>query len=184
LPDWIPTTVAANDSFYGVNRSVNTKLAGYYHNGSGSGLVRMQRAASVGHSLMGAKSHLFICTPAQWMSMSLELQNTGYRDFTKPPGEANFGFESISLTMPWGRSVQVLADPSCQSGDGFFVHTQHMFLISAGDPIHLEDRDGQGLIHRSSTPEYEMRFSSFVQLAIDDPSQFIRVAMPLDQAGE
>lgn len=177
---WFPRVVTST-AFFGVDRTVDDRLTGTRFlapEASGSGLTRIQAAATKTHERFRGTPRLCVVTPQQFLDISIELQNTGpNRSFDKKVDTGRAGYRGLELVTPYGE-ITIISDASTVQGDGWLLHEDYMVLKSMKKLVHVMDADGQEMRAAASTPTYEMRLVSYPQLGISRPTEFCRIDMP------
>lgn len=171
LAAWVPIQPpATTDSFFGVNRSADSRLYGLRQVGTGNPIeeVLMDAAAKVGRE--GGKSTHFFCNPLDWAS--LEKSQTTRVVFTRttaaPNNEPEIGFTALEFMGPKG-PIKVISDQNCPKGTGYLLQMDTWGLWSLGDAPQLLTHDGLTIRAISNADAYEVRVGMYAQIACEAP---------------
>ena len=176
LAGWIPLTApASNDSFLGVNRSVNpSRLAGSRTDQSASAnLEEAWLNASGVLAIMGQTPDFAVCSIPTFVALQKTLQ--GRVVFDVEIGGIKFN----ALTIPGvNGSMKLLADRNCPQGSSWMGDSEHLALYSiSGAPEIQEDGFGK-LLRLADSDAYQVVVSGYYCFGIDKPVAFCAIKMP------
>lgn len=174
---WIPATApSSGESFFGVDRSVDTKLSGVIFDGAtlNPSEAIFKAAVRVGRE-GGAPRHVFMNT-SDWANLQLDLGSKVIYDVVKSTG-VEVGFTSIAVRGPRG-SIQCVADPNCPAGTAFMLGLKHWKLRSLGEIPRFLDEDGKSMLRQSSSDGYEVRAAYYANLTCNAPGFNARIKLP------
>jgi hypothetical protein len=164
LADWLPTTApTTGDSFFGVDRSVSSRLGGSRYTSSTDSVrdTLMQLATRV--QVNGGMPDVVFLNPENYNDLVIELgPQIRYVD-VKAGTKAQFGFEAIQLGTPAG-VVRCIPDRDCPKGRCFMLQMDTFTLGSAGGAPRLLDDDGNDVLRQASADGVEVRVGAYPQL--------------------
>jgi len=164
LPDTAPT---GGDSFFGVDRSVDSYLYGLILDGSG--MTVEEAAQRMGSDLIrhGGKPDVLFCNPSKVADLSISLGSK--REYTNVDvkGNAAIGFRGFQIETG-GRPVMVVGDLNCPEERGYMLTSKDWTLYSAGKAPHILDQDGVYL-RNATADSYQARVGSYAQLGCAAP---------------
>lgn len=177
LQSWMPATVANNDSFFGVNRSVDrTRLAGIYTDQS-SGTIE-EALVNAGRKVSresGKAPDLVLMHDDKVSQLILELGSKVERT-ERAAGE--FSFQTLRVNLN-GKSAEILPDRNCPVGEAFLLKPETWGIHHApGDLIELVDEDGNMLDREAGADGFEIRAAAYHQLVCYEPVCNARVVLP------
>jgi hypothetical protein len=173
--DWLPVSLASNDSFFGVNRNINrVRLAGHYLDARGLGSkqsILEVAAARVG--LHGGRLTHFVVNPLWFQDLSIEL-GTRRVDTMVKSTNASVGYVGIEVMTLKG-PVAVLPDPHCPSDSVYGINKDSWMLGSVDPIVHVWEDDDQKWLRATSDAGMEIRLYSYGNLICKNPRNNIRV---------
>lgn len=165
---WLPDTApGGGDSFFGVNRSVDSFLYGLILDASG--MTVEEAAQRQGADLLrhgGKPSHLFL-NPSKVADLAISLGSKREYHNVDVKGKASIGFRGFEIECG-GRPITVVGDLNCPEERGYMLTLKDWTLYSAGKAPHILDRDGI-LLRNSTTDDYQARVASYAQLGCAAP---------------
>lgn len=183
LESWIPATApSASESFFGVDRSVDSRLYGVYYDGS-SGSTRealingQSRAAE-----HGGMTDQFFVHNSSFRKLKVEL---GGQEFFQKHAElpddggksANISFQSLQVAGDSG-PIDVTPARKCQSTIAWGLEMDTVKLISMGPAVKLNDSDGLGMLRQSTADGVEVRVVSRAQIGVKKPGSNCHILVP------
>jgi len=166
---WIPATPpASNDSFFTVNRSLNSRLYGLYFNGQAFNIIEaLQNCVAQLKTVGGLKKKASIkISPLKWFQLSQTLQSKGM--YTAQPDGGIFGFNSLKLATSAGQ-IQVTEDYWCPNGLAL-IQDDNWELCSIREIGHLEEEDiGNYFLRSASADSFEIRSMYYAIYATHAP---------------
>lgn len=164
LGDWDPAVAPGATLFFGVDRTLDTKLGGLrYTTGTGSVDQVLLQAIAKGKRF-GARFDLCVMNPVKYgdLTQALETQSRRiHRATISGSGDAAaFGYDAIVIDAPGG-SVPIIADPSCPVNDCRLLDTDAVKLGWSGDGFcHLINDDGKEMQRSTAADNVEFRMKS------------------------
>lgn len=177
MADWIPATVASNDSFCGVNRFQHrVRLAGHYVNGTTSNTVgaSIMIAAARIKNQGGKATHAFV-DPIRFAQLQLEQEDKRRLVDVKSTNSV-IGYDGIEVATSAGR-ITVLADMDCPSDTLWVINIDDWVLLSVGQPVGIWKEDGLSWLRSSNQSGMEARFYGFRGLTCRNPRNQARVQL-------
>ena len=168
LSGWLPSTAPGGaDSFYGVNRSGDTRLYGIYYNGNNAPVEE----AIIDSALLNAREKgrpgHFITNYGSYSALSKALQ--GRREFVNLETDGGVKFRGIKLIGPNG-DIECFADRNCQSATGFLLqmNTWKLYSLNAV-PFIFKYGDGMEMLRVANADASETRVGFYAGLGCDAP---------------
>jgi hypothetical protein len=178
VQSWIPATPpSGGDSFFQVNRSVNSRLYGLYFNGAAFNIVEaLQNVVAQLKTVGGLKKGGSIkLSPIKWFQLSQTLQSKGM--YTQQPDGGVFGFNSLKLATSAGQ-ITVTEDYWCPNGLAV-VQDDNWELVSIREIGHLEEEDiGNYFLRSSNSDSFEVRAIYYAQYGTHAPGWSAVCALP------
>jgi hypothetical protein len=177
LSSWLvnPAAIQSTDSFFGVNRSVDSRLSGCYFNGSAEPIEDAILDAAAQVANQGGQPDVFFCNYASftYLVKSLGAKAQFVQEITANAGEGQeveVFYSGVVINGPAG-PITVLADRSCPSQTGFLLEMSTWKLYSAGPAIGILDHEGQGLemLRLNNYDAVEIRQGGYLQLGCNAP---------------
>lgn len=173
LEAWCPATApTSGDSFFGVDRSVDTdRLAGKRLSATGyevnDALMEMGRLLYED----GKKMTHAVLNPSQMIQLVRELENKVVYDdaLTK-----QVGTDVIKVHTGAG-ATRVFQDPACPVNVGWAMDASQLYLVSARAMPHIFDEDSR-MLREASADAYEVRMGGYGNLACKQPGSLGRIA--------
>jgi hypothetical protein len=171
LAAWLPiVTPAANDSFWGVNRSADpTRLAGLRYNAQSYTIEEGLTNALAFSNREGAKPDLCIMDFASYASLVNAL-GAKVQYVQVNHDEVEVAFEGITFQSAYGR-VTILADRSCQPQTAYLLTMNTWKLRSLGKVPHILTYGMEGLegLRVGNADALEIRIAYYGNLICSAP---------------
>jgi len=172
LQAWLPATApTSSDSFYGVNRSVDTvRLAGVRYDGSAQPI---EEALVDGSSLIareGGKPGIAVMSYASYAALEKALgAKVQYVDMQGKAEHANIAFRGIMVNGA-NTMIKCFPDRNCPSQTAFLLQMDTWCLNSLGDaPQILRYGDGLEMLRVANADAGEVRVGYYANLACQAP---------------
>ena len=188
LSGWLPTAVASDDSFFGVNRSADpVRLAGVYLDrsaatGAGIDVIIQALETIITRVVMeGGSPDVLFVHPIVYNSIKIYLQDKGtYRMTEVKIGEkAQIDFAGIIFDSSEG-PVKLFSDRRCPFEYGFCLQMDTWKLYSLMPVPHIQKPDGLMALRRANADGIEVRVASYAQLGCKAPGWNGRVKFKTD----
>lgn len=178
LAGWIPVTApGSTDNWFGVNRSVDSRLYGNYFDGSS---MPISEALVSGSEIVfregGEVDYVFV-SPASWSALELEIQSKRVVQYDEVKHETGIGFRSIIL-MGHNGPMQIMADRNCQSQTAWLLQLDTWALESLGEaPQVLKYLDSNEYLRVPNADAAELRIGMYGNVSCNAPGFNGRVAL-------
>tara|TARA_R100000963_G_scaffold34955_1_gene30376 strand:+ start:526 stop:1770 length:1245 start_codon:yes stop_codon:yes gene_type:complete len=182
LEAWLPATApTGGESFFGVDRSVDSRLYGQYYDASA---LDVQDGLIDGASLsarVGGSPDLAFINHVQMRTMIKSL--TGSQQYnqvnavTHKQVVADVGFRSVNITADNGQ-IDVVAAAKCPAESGFIIEKKTWILASLGEPVKFLNLDGNKILRSATADSLEARLAFRGNLACKAPIYNVRLLMP------
>lgn len=163
LGAWVPSTApSTSESFFGVDRSVDSRLFGLKYDGTTSSVreALFEAANRVG-AQGGRVSHYFM-HPNKYAELINEISGERRYVDVKPSTNATVGFRGVDVITPFGSTATVIPDRFCPADKAYGLALDTWKLHSMGKPVDIDDQDGLMIRAASASSKYEVRtFSGF-----------------------
>lgn len=177
LASWVPNAVPAATSFFGVDRTVDTRLYGQYLDAS-TLLIQegFERADELVYREGGMLSH-FIVNPKDFGTLRTSLGSKVIYDKVKSPDVASISFSTIVVKGMKG-DIQVVPDRNCQAGTAWGLTLDSWELCTlGGGPKVLTGKDGLKFLWDYNADSMEIRVGMYGNLACHAPISNIQVKL-------
>lgn len=181
LEAWVPfggVTAGSGDSFFGVDRGVDSRL---YGNSLDASSMNLEEALLGGIELSTANSgspDYVMINPVQYLALVKTL--TGRVQYTNlDVPNTKIGFRGILVQGPKG-DVTVMSDINCPADRGWVIQSEDMLWHTLNDAPELFEADGLPYLRDNGADSVNVRIKSYSQLRILAPSHFtcIKLALP------
>jgi hypothetical protein len=175
LAGWIPSaTPGSTDSWFGVNRSADTRLSGFRFDATSSGplgLLGPEEALIQGITL-GAREgveadHIFMCYNSYAKVLAALHSKV---ELITVETDAGFSFPGAKMFGPDG-AVNIIPDRNCPSGVAYAVKMASWKLVSVGPMPRFLDDDGLQMLRVSNADAYETRLGMYGNLSCSEPGR-------------
>jgi hypothetical protein len=175
LDAWIPATMpTSGDSFFGVDRSVDTRLAGLRKDISSMPLEEgLIDGAKRVHREGGNPSHCFMSYNRYGILEKSLGSKVQYVDLMTDVG---VGFRGIKINTNKGM-ITVLADQNCPDNTAWMLQMNVWKLCSLGEAPKLLMHDGNRVLREAAEDGVEVRTGYYAQLACRAPGWNIRLTL-------
>lgn len=169
LADWVPVaTPGGSDSFFGVNRSTDTRLYGQYLDAAGRTQQEAIEALDVMLSVEGGNPSHYFTNPVDFGALRTSLGSAVVYDKAKSPDMATVSFSTIKLMGMQGE-VQIVADRSCPVGYGYMLDMSTWTAGSLGGTPKILEQLGNKYIWDASADSIEVRTGYYGNISCDAP---------------
>jgi len=174
LEGWVPASAPSATSFFGVDRSVDTRLGGLRLDGSA---MPIEEALIEGASLCareGGKIDHFFMSYDKYSELEKALgSKVQYIDLNVNP---QIGFRGIMVNGPRG-PIKCIPDQNCPSGSVFGLQLSSFKLYSLGKAVRVIDTDGLQMLRQASADGVEVRYGFYGQLGCNAPGYNINISV-------
>ena len=174
LEGWIPASAPSATAFFGVDRSVDTRLGGLRLDGSS---LPIEEALIDGASLCareGGKIDHFFMSYDKYAELEKALgSKVQYIDLNV---NAQVGFRGIVINGPRG-PIKCIPDQNCPSGSVFGLQLNMWKLYSLGKAVRVIDSDGLQMLRQASADGVEVRYGFYGNLGCRAPGYNINISV-------
>jgi hypothetical protein len=166
---WIPRTAPGATAFFGVDRSVDTRLGGLRATLTDRNIIEgVQDALELLHREDSA-ADFGVLQSQDWMALSKALQSDGsLRTSMLESDTAGVGFKAIEVMGPAGM-CKIISDPNALKGRFFAGQLDTWTFYSMGDAIKLLDNDGNVTLRQGSSDGVELQLVGRIQMGCEAP---------------
>lgn len=178
IADWIPASVASNDSFLGVNRSTDSRLRGLYVDASAQGFDYVEALEYTDAMLAreGASPDSIFMNPLDFRKMKTQLGAQIEYGFATSPDVSSISFSALVLPSAGGKgSLKIVSDPDCPEGYAQMLSMDTWCFRSEGEfPRGLEG-NGFKFLTAQAADKVEVRVGGYGNLLCYAPSENARI---------
>lgn len=178
LAAWLPSsTPSSGESFFGVDRSVDSRLYGTYQDNSGKSIREGLIDLSVEVAREGGMPDVVVMNHEPYGRLLKELE--GERTFAslKAAG-ADISFKTLTLNTPGG-DVKILPDHNFPTTDAYMLQLDTWKLYSTGPaPQIFTYTDGHRMVRESDDDAVELRVGYYAQVGCNGPGFNGRMKLP------
>lgn len=169
LAGWLPTTAPTDgESFFGLDRSVDTRLGGNRFDYTGMGyedaFVNMLMETGAEGASIG---HIFV-NPADYGAFERALGSKVTNMYTDVGSEAGVGFKGIKIYSEDGEAV-VLSDINCPQGLAYGVTLDTLRFNSRGEIPAMWDEDGNMHLRAADANSLDVQAYGYGEFSCDAP---------------
>jgi len=173
---WVPSSAPSSTAFYGVDRSVNTRLGGLRYTGTGMPIEEAIMDAKARAARWGSKVDIAFMEPLEWNKLQKSLESKGQltRDTRRGTGDAaRFGFDVIQHC-----GIDIVSDPFAPAGVVRMLQSNTWTLRHSGDDlIRVIDHDDNKFMRETSNDGVEFRIKFRGNLTCKAPGHNMRLAI-------
>lgn len=173
---WLPSTApTSSDNFYGVNRSVDSRLYGVAYNGVAQPIEEaIIDAAMLVRREKGRPRHFM----TNFGSESALIKALGTRrEYVDWEGEGDIGFRGVKIQGPAG-PIEVFADRNCQAATGYLLQMNTWTLFSLNPVPHIfKYGDQLEMLRLANGDASEVRVGYYANLGCRAPGWNSQVAL-------
>ncbi|HET7380735.1 MAG TPA: hypothetical protein VFJ24_11890 [Gaiellales bacterium] len=168
MSGWLPDAAPSNgESFFGVDRSVDSRLSGNRFDATGYSTEEALIEAGAQCAAEGGSPDYVFMSPLRLANFAKALSTKVFIDIeTETPG---VGFRGIEFTNGGSGTIKCMADLNCPDDHAYMVDLSQWELLSAGEPVHMVENDGLTIRAAASADKFEVRLRSIAQLACRAP---------------
>jgi hypothetical protein len=182
LQAWLPASApGSSDSFFGVNRSVDSRLYGIYHDGSADPIENAVIDAQSKVSREGGAPDKLFLHHAQCRRLIKELGAKKEYSETGAVGKAGMvagvGYRAVMIHGDHG-PIDVVAANKAPAEVGFMLSMDSWVLASLGKATKILQDDGLRMLRQAAFDGYEVRLGFRGNLACKAPIWNAHLKMP------
>jgi len=179
---WIPSTApSSGDSFFGVDRSADSRLYGTYHDGTSQTMEdawidgQSKSAQQGGSPDIGFQNHVKQRRLIKELGSKKEYCEV---NAVSPKGlMANIGFRAV-VVQGDKKPLKIVAANKCPEADGYGFVQKNAKLFSIGRLVKFTDEDNNRYLRQGSADAVEARLVSRLNFCLKDPIKSFRVGLP------
>ncbi len=173
---WLPSTApSSTDNFYGVNRSVDSRLYGLYYNGVQQPIEEaIIDAALLVRREKGRPRHFL----TNFGSEAALIKALGARrEFVDWEGEGEIGFRGVKIQGPAG-PIECFSDRNCQAATGYLLQMNTWCLYSLNSVPHIfKYGDQLDMLRLANADASEVRVGYYANAGTRAPGWNSQVAL-------
>ena len=174
LEGWVPSSAPSATAFFGVDRSVDTRLGGLRLDGSALPIEEALINAASLAAREGSKIDHFFMSYAKYAELEKALgSKVQYIDLKVNP---EIGFRGIMVNGPRG-PIKCIPDQNCPAASIFGVQMSTWKLYSLGKAVRVIDSDGLQMLRQSSADGVEVRYGFYGNLGCNAPGYNINISV-------
>lgn len=177
LAGWLPTsTPVSGDNFFGVDRSVDTRLGGIPFNGSSLNIEEALIDCSKYVAREGGRPNVFITNYTSYSALEKALgAKVQYVEFRGP---AEIMFKGITVNGHKG-PIDVFPDRNCPGTLGYMLQTDTFKMLSTNEVPHINRADGLEMLRVSNADALEVRVVAYYQYGCNAPGWNASCQLPV-----
>ena len=182
LSAWIPaTTPGGSDSFFGVNRSVDSRLYGQFTDQSAAAIEDGLITAGSLSARVGGNPNVCFINHVQQRSLIQNLHNSqNYQTVNATTHKgvvSDIGFRSVAIQGDTG-AINVVAANKCPAESGFMLEMDKWTLATLGEPVKFLNLDGNRILRSATADSVEARLAFRGNLGCKAPIYNVNIQMP------
>lgn len=179
LASWVPATApSASENYFGVDRSVDTRLYGIYHDGSAQTIVEALESADAKIFREGGKADHVLMNPADLNSLRISLGDRVRYEMVRSGDEASVSFTAIWLNSMGNKGLKILPDRNCPQGTAYMLQLNTWVLASLGGAPRVLENMGCKFIWAASADAIEVRVGYYAELGCHAPVFNAQILLP------
>jgi len=176
LEAWCPTTAPTATLFFGVDRSVDTRLGGQRFDGSATSIQEaLVNGQSVGAREGGMMDYCFL-NHRKMRDLINELGAKVEYDMARPIDAPQIGFRSVVLQGDHG-PIKVVADNTIPNNVAWMLQLDTWKLCTLGPATQLLQLDGNRILRQSGADGYEVRLGMYGNVGCTAPGYNVRITL-------
>jgi hypothetical protein len=174
LDSWIPTVApTSGDSFFSVDRSIDSRLYGAYLDKSASPIEEaLLDVDQTVYSAGGKASHI-ITSPTQYNNLAKSL---GSRIIYQQLTVGEVGFQSFEIQGQSG-PIKVLADRSCAKNIAYVLQLDTWKLNTLGKMAQIYSGDGLSMLRSTTADSVRAQIAMYGNLSCNAPGWNAKVLL-------
>lgn len=173
---WAPITAPTpGESFFGVDRTLNSFLYSFYIDGRTQPLsVSFVQAAQTASSIGNATKLVGIVSPRKFSELANTLQ--GQVHYTDVKGRGGVAFRTIVIYAD-GIELPIISDKYCVDGVAYVGDPSQLKHTSIGEAPHINHDDGNQMIRQTGDDGVEVRIRSFETFTLEGASSWVTIQL-------
>ena len=182
LAAWLPATApSGGESFFGVDRSVDSRLYGQFTDQSAAAIEDGLIEAGSLSARVGGNPNVCFINHVQQRSLIQNLHNSqNYQTVNATTHKglvSDIGFRSVAIQGDTG-AINVVAANKCPSESGFMLEMDKWILATLGEPVKFLNLDGNRILRSATADSVEARLAFRGNLGCKAPIYNVNIQMP------
>ncbi len=166
LSGWLPTTApSAGENFFGVDRSMDTRLSGLRYNGTAYSIEEALIDGSRFAAREGGRPNVGITNYTSWSALDKGLSAKVYVEMK---ANAEISFKGIALNGHKG-TVDIFPDRNCPGLLAYLLQSDTWAMLSTNEVPHINRADGLEMLRVSNADALEVRVVAYYQYGCNAP---------------
>mgnify|MGYP003148777685 CR=1 FL=1 len=183
LCSWLPSTApSGGESFFGVDRSVDSRLYGQFTNQASEAIEDGLITAGSLSARVGGNPNVAFINHVQQRSLIQNLhgkQSYNTVNATTHKGlVSDIGFRSVTIQGDTG-AINVVAANKCPAETGYMLEMDKWILATLGEPVKFLNLDGNRILRSATADSVEARLAFRGNLGCKAPIYNVRIQMPI-----
>jgi hypothetical protein len=176
LEAWCPESAPTSTAFFGVDRSVDSRLGGTRFDGSA---MPIEEALIEGAILLGREGGTPDCCMMNHKNFGNLLKSLGTKvQYTEVGSKAGISWKAIELHTPAG-TVKVVPDQNCPNDVAWMLQLNTWKLGSLGGVPRILNYDGLEALRQSTADGVEVRVGYYANLICNAPGWNGRIKLAI-----
>ena len=172
LPDWIPSTApTTGDNFFGLDRSVDSRLYGVYQDFTGFTKDEALRSMDAILCDEGSEPDLVAMNPYDLRDLVTELDSNVIYDMARSIDMPSIGFKAVALQSICGTTIKIVSDRTIPYGEFYMLQTDDWLLATLGGAPRVLESMGNKFIWDSDGDSIEVRVGMWGELGCRAPGR-------------
>ena len=182
LCSWLPAaTPSGGESFFGVDRSVDSRLYGQYTDQSAAAIEDGLIIAGSLSARVGGNPNVAFINHVQQRGLIQNLHNSqSYQTVNATTHKglvSDNGFRSVAIQGDTG-AINVVAANKCPAESGYMLEMDKWILATLGEPVKFLNLDGNRILRSATADSVEARLAFRGNLGCKAPIYNVRIQMP------
>ena len=182
LCSWLPAaTPSGGESFFGVDRSVDSRLYGQYTDQSAAAIEDGLITAGSLSARVGGNPNVAFINHVQQRGLIQNLHNSqSYQTVNATTHKglvSDIGFRSVAIQGDTG-AINVVAANKCPAESGYMLEMDKWILATLGEPVKFLNLDGNRILRSATADSVEARLAFRGNLGCKAPIYNVRIQMP------
>jgi hypothetical protein len=172
LEAWVPASAPSSTAFFGVDRSVDTRLGGQRLDGTGAPIEEILLEGSAIVAGEGQALTHYFTNPTKYNELVTSLgSKVQYVDLKV---NAEVGFQGVLIQGIKG-AIRVVPDQNCPANRVFGLNLNLWKLYSLGKACRVIDTDGLQMLRQASADGVEVRYGYYANIGCRGPGANINI---------
>lgn len=170
---WLPLTApSSGESFFGVDRSSDSRLYGMYQDGRGMPFEESLISTAANLAQEGATPDTAIMNYGNWTNLinALGAKKVYMREGEVRADGADIGYTSVVIEGPNG-PIDIVSDPFCPSNVCYILQKDTWKMPSRDGVPHIFDINGDSgqMLRQATSDSYEVRVGAYYNVSCGAP---------------